>query len=54
MLCGVVLIAVAAPAAAQRPTRATFGPARIREYSQTFPTYPFSDPNPIAITRPLP
>ena len=27
--------------------RAQSGPARVREYQQVFPTYPFSDPNPI-------
>ncbi len=26
-----------------------FGPARVREYRQSFPTYPFGDPNPIPV-----
>ncbi|HEY3286044.1 MAG TPA: DUF5107 domain-containing protein [Gemmatimonadaceae bacterium] len=29
--------------------QASFGPARVREYKQSFPTYPFSDPNPIPV-----
>ncbi len=31
------------------PAQGTSGPARIREYRQSFPTYPFSDPNPIPV-----
>ncbi|MCX5761062.1 MAG: DUF5107 domain-containing protein, partial [Gemmatimonadetes bacterium] len=29
--------------------RATRGPATVREYRQSFPTYPFGDPNPIPV-----
>ncbi|HXB94307.1 MAG TPA: glycoside hydrolase domain-containing protein, partial [Puia sp.] len=39
----------AAPAAFAAHPAATASPATIREYEQSFPTYPFSDPNPIPL-----
>lgn len=48
--CALALFAAGAtPARAQRATPAHVGPARVREYLQTFPTYPFDDPNPIPV-----
>ncbi len=41
-----LLVALALCAA---PLGAQHAPAAIREYERTFPTYPFSDPNPIAV-----
>lgn len=41
LLCGLLLCILSGGSAAQSP------PSSVREYKRAFPTYPFSDPNPI-------
>ncbi len=54
LICSALAIAVASPLlprdlVAQPAQRLPAGTARVREYEQSFPTYPFSDPNPIPV-----